>query len=80
MHLRHAGITEVALPGEQYSMLAELRKRWLPTIVLAWGEPYESPLWTDRSTLKAYVCRDYACMKPADSATEFVETLREALA
>lgn len=80
VHLRHAGITEVALPGEQYNMLAELRKRWLPTIVLAWGEPYESPLWTDRSTLKAYVCRDYACMKPADSASEFVETLREALA
>ena len=80
VHLRHAGITEVALPGEQNDMLAELRKRWLPTIVLAWGEPYESPLWTDRSASKAYVCRDYACMKPAESSEELVETLRRALA
>ena len=80
VHLRHAGITEVALPGEQQNMLAELRKRWLPTIVIAWGESYDSPLWTERNANRAYVCREYACMKPAESAVEFVETLRAALA
>jgi uncharacterized protein YyaL (SSP411 family) len=80
VHLRHAGITEVALPGDQQNMLAELRKRWLPTIVIAWGESYNSPLWTDRNANRAYVCREYACMKPAESAVEFVETLRAALA
>ena len=80
VHLRHAGITEVALPGEQQNMLAELRKRWLPTIVIAWGESYDSPLWTDRNANRAYVCREYACMKPAETAVEFVESLRAALA
>lgn len=43
VHLRHAGITEVALPGDQPEMLRELRRRWLPTVVLAWGERYDSP-------------------------------------
>ncbi len=59
VHLRHAGITEVALPGDQPAMLCELRKRWLPTIVLAWGERYDSPLWTDRNQNSAYVCKEY---------------------
>ena len=80
LHLRHAGITEVAIPGEQHKMLAELRSRWLPTVVLAWGEPYDSPLWSERSANRAYVCREYACMRPAESADEFVHTLRTALA
>jgi len=80
VHLRHAGITEVALPGDQPAMLCELRKRWLPTIVLAWGERYDSPLWTDRNQNSAYVCKEYSCLKPATSPEEFVETLRIALA
>jgi len=80
VHLCHAGITEVALPGNQPDMLRELRKRWLPTVVLAWGEPYDSPLWTDRNQHSAYVCKEYACMKPATSPDELVETLRVALA
>jgi uncharacterized protein YyaL (SSP411 family) len=32
--------------------------------VLAWGEPYESPLWHARTDGLAYVCRDYACQAP----------------
>jgi uncharacterized protein YyaL (SSP411 family) len=61
-------------------MLRELRKRWLPTVVLAWGERYESPLWTDRNQNSAYVCKEYSCLKPATSPEEFVETLSIALA
>jgi len=80
VHLRHAGITEVALPGDQPAMLRELRKRWLPTVVLAWGEPYDSPLWTDRNQSSAYVCKEYLCLRPATSPEDFVETLRIALA
>jgi hypothetical protein len=80
VHLRHAGVTEVALPGDQPAMLSELRKRWLPTVVLAWGERYDSPLWTDRHQNSAYVCKEYSCMKPSTSPEDFVETLRIALA
>ena len=43
--------------------------RYLPNAVLAWGEPYDSPLWEGREPrASAYVCRDYACQLPADSA------------
>ena len=34
---------------------------WRPDLVLAWGEPYDSPLWEGRSEGLAYVCRDYVC-------------------
>jgi uncharacterized protein YyaL (SSP411 family) len=43
--------------------------------VIAWGEPYESPLWESRSDGFAYVCRDFACQQPADD----VDTLRTQL-
>jgi uncharacterized protein YyaL (SSP411 family) len=49
-------------------------------VVLAWGERYDSPLWTDRNQNSAYVCKEYSCLKPATSPEEFVETLRIALA
>ena len=80
VHLRHTGITEVAITGEQPGMVDELRKRWLPTIVLAWGEPYESPLWNNRSLNTAYVCRHYACLQPATTPEQFLSTLQQALA
>ncbi len=44
-----------------------MHERYLPNAVLAWGEPYESPLWESRRDGFAYVCRDYACLAPVDS-------------
>ena len=79
VHLRHTGITEVAITGQQPGMVDELRKRWLPTIVLAWGEPYDSPLWNNRSTNTAYVCRNYACLQPATTPEQMISTLQQAL-
>ena len=38
--------------------------------VLAWGEPYDSPLWHDRRDGLAYVCEHYACKAPASSPDE----------
>ncbi len=35
--------------------------------MLAWGEPYDSPLWDGRRDGLAYVCRDYACQAPQDT-------------
>ena len=40
---------------------------WRPDVVLAWGEPYDSPLWEARVDGLAYVCRDYACQAPQDT-------------
>ena len=40
--------------------------------VLAWGEPFDSPLWEGRTDPgqadRAFVCRDYACQAPTGDA------------
>ncbi len=63
---RH-GITEVAVVGDRPDLVAVVGEAWRPAVVLAWGEPYDSPLWAGRHDGLAYVCRDYACQAPQDS-------------
>ncbi len=36
---------EIVITGERPDLLAEVRRRWLPTAVLAWGEPDDGPLF-----------------------------------
>jgi uncharacterized protein YyaL (SSP411 family) len=79
IHLQHVGITEVAVTGNRQDLLDVLRSRWLPTTVIAWGEPYESPLWDARSPDMAYVCRRHACMAPSTSPETLLAALRDAL-
>jgi uncharacterized protein YyaL (SSP411 family) len=62
--LLDSGITEVAVVGDRPDLVAEVQQRYLPNAVLAWGEPYESPLWHAREDGLAYVCRDFACQAP----------------
>jgi uncharacterized protein YyaL (SSP411 family) len=61
------GTTEVAVVGDRPDLVRAVQSQWLPTAVLAWGTPYESPLWEQRSEGFAYVCRHYACQTPADT-------------
>lgn len=79
IHLHHVGVTEVAVTGNRPDLLDVLRSRWLPTTVIAWGEPYESPLWSARSPQMAYVCRRYACMAPSTDESTLLAALRSAL-
>jgi uncharacterized protein YyaL (SSP411 family) len=65
--LRRGGITEVAVVGARPDLVAAVTERWRPEVVLAWGEPYPSPLWEGRRDGLAYVCRNYACEAPQDS-------------
>jgi len=60
------GCTEVVVTGYRPDLLAEVRRTWRPDLVVAWGEPTGSPLWTGREADRAYVCRNYACRVPAD--------------
>ncbi len=78
-HLRHRGVVEVAVTGNRPDLVAQLHAQWLPTVVSAWGERYDSPIWHDRNDDLAYVCRQYACMAPAHDAKTFDEALRIAL-
>ncbi len=79
VHLRHVGITEVVITGYRNDLKNEFYKRWLPTTVIAWGEPYESSLFEHRNPDLAYVCKQHACMAPSTSPAELVAALREAL-
>ena len=64
------GTTEVVVAGDRPDLLAAAQARFLPNAVLAWGEPYDSPLWDGRDEGKAYVCEGFACQLPAtDVAT-----------
>jgi uncharacterized protein YyaL (SSP411 family) len=56
---------EVVVTGDRPDLLAVVQGRWLPRAVVAWGEPYPSPLWEGRDEGRAYVCRNYACQLPA---------------
>ncbi len=61
---------EVVVAGDRPDLLSEVRRRWLPDAVVAWGEPTSSPLWEGRDPGSAYVCHRYACRAPAaDPAT-----------
>ena len=70
-----AGITEIAVVGDRPDLVATVQARYLPNGVLAWGEPYNSPLWEDRRDGWAYVCRDYTCQAPVETVDELAGQL-----
>ncbi len=82
--LMRRGTTEVVIvggtddDGTEHDMSEFVRVAhsiWRPDAVLAWGEPYESPLWEGRRPGHAYVCRDHVCAAPATTTDEFVQAL-----
>jgi uncharacterized protein YyaL (SSP411 family) len=52
-----------------------VQRRYLPNVVLTWGEPYDSPLWQGRDEPAAYVCRDYVCSLPVTTVEALVPLL-----
>ena len=64
------GRSEVVITGTRPDLLAEVRRHWLPTVVLAWGEPDDGPLFEGRPAEPglAYVCQGRACRTPAPDA------------
>jgi uncharacterized protein YyaL (SSP411 family) len=61
--------------GDRPDLVRAVHERYLPTSVLAWGEPYDSPLWDGRRDGYAHVCRDFACRLPVSSVDELVAQL-----
>ncbi|HVV36862.1 MAG TPA: thioredoxin domain-containing protein [Acidimicrobiales bacterium] len=74
-HLLARGITEVVIPGRNNALVAAYRGEWRPLSVLAWGEPYDSPLWEGRTEGNAYVCRDYVCELPVQDVEALLKSL-----
>jgi uncharacterized protein YyaL (SSP411 family) len=58
------GVTEIAIVGDRPDLVDAVQARYLPNAVVAWGEPYPSPLFESRDDGLAYVCRNYACQAP----------------
>jgi len=65
VELRADGPTEVAVVGDRPDLVRAVQRGWRPEVVLAWGEPYASPLWEGRAPGLAYVCRDFTCERPS---------------
>ena len=76
-----SGVTEIAVVGDVdlhdnvHDLVEAVQTRYLPTAVLAWGEPYESPLWESRDDGHAYVCKNYACQQPVTDPDALVAQL-----
>jgi uncharacterized protein YyaL (SSP411 family) len=66
--LRHQGLSELVITGDRPDLVEVAQSCWRPDLVLAWGEPTESPLWAQRSENRAFLCSSYACQEPQDSA------------
>ena len=77
---RQRGITEVVIPGGEQHLLDVVRAGWRPQVVLAWGEPWESPLWKGREAGHAYVCHNAACQLPVTDAEALAAQLSESAA
>lgn len=72
------GPVELVVAGDRPDLVAAARRDHRPELVLAWGEPYDSPLWADRAEGRAYVCRRYACQLPAAEVDELIDQLETA--
>jgi len=73
--LLHRGSTEVVVTGQRPDLVAAVRAAHRPTTVLAWGEPWPGPLWDGRHPDLAYVCTDFACRAPVETADELMTEL-----
>jgi uncharacterized protein YyaL (SSP411 family) len=75
VELRQRGLLELAVVGDVPELVRTAQTLWRPDVVLAWGEPYESPLWEGREDGHAYLCRDHVCGRPVTTVAELYEQL-----
>ncbi|MGH9122539.1 MAG: thioredoxin domain-containing protein, partial [Acidimicrobiales bacterium] len=77
--LARRGLTELTIAGSDLAMLAVAHGSYRPDVVLAWGEPYPSPMWDGRTGTDyagvAFVCRDQTCGPPLRSAEALAAAL-----
>ncbi len=70
IELRSLGPTEIVIVGDEPELVEAATSTYRPHAVLAWGEPYMSPLWEGRDAGRAYVCQGYACQTPATTPAD----------
>jgi len=75
LETRLRGLAELAVVGNVPDLVRVAHILWRPDVVLAWGEPYDSPLWDGRNDGHAYLCRDHVCQQPVSTPEELFEQL-----
>jgi uncharacterized protein YyaL (SSP411 family) len=75
LDLHLTGATEIAVVGERPDLVEVVRRAWRPNAVLAWGQPYDSPLWEGRTDGHAYVCRHFTCQQPVTTPEDLARQL-----
>jgi len=80
--LDRRGFTEVVVTGNRRDLVEVVARGYHPGLVLAWGEPYASPLWEGRrggeTADMAFVCRGFTCAAPTAEPDELARQLRSA--
>jgi len=78
VEMRVEGPKEIVVVGDSAAaadLVAAAGGSFRPGAVLAWGEPFMSPLWEGRDADRAYVCQGYACQQPATTPAELTAQL-----
>jgi uncharacterized protein YyaL (SSP411 family) len=68
------GTVEVVVAGRRRDLVDEARRRFVPSLVLAWGD-VRGPFAEGRSDGRGYVCRAGACRLPSDDAAALAAEL-----
>ena len=65
---------QVVVASSAPALVRPVWERFLPDTVLAWGEPYPSPVWEGRTgpeaSGQAFVCEAYTCQLPVTGPAE----------
>ena len=75
LDIAHRGLNEIVVVGDRPDLVQVVTSRYRPDAVLAWGEPYDSPLWEGRAPGQAYVCEHFACRQPVDTPAALADQL-----
>lgn len=75
LNMISGGATEIVIPGIKRGLITALKKRWLPTCVTAFGDPFDSPIWQNREPGFAYICKGFTCLQPLSNPNELNTTL-----
>jgi hypothetical protein len=73
------GAMEIVVGPGKEELLPILTSRYLPDMVLAWGDRTTSPLWEGRDDARVYLCRNGVCLQPSTNAEELLREIEVTL-